>query len=249
MRKKIILAIALIGILNYSCEQDQLDTATTTVEEKSILNSDDRVMSLQNYTGQGTFYTPTGLGNCSEAYPVSNMYAAMNKTQYDNSNACGSYVEITRKGTTKKVIVKILDQCPECPVGNIDLSKQAFLKLGTVAEGRIPITWKYIPQPGYAKIKVRVKTGSSRYYFSLQILDHRYMIKKVEIKNKNGFYISAPRQPYNYFLDSNGVFDGSGPDGPYNIKITDIYNQIVYAKVQLKVNVIQYTTVQFPIIK
>ena len=125
--------------------------------------------------------------------------------------------------------------------------EEAFLKLGTASEGRIPITWKYIKQPNENKISVRVKTGSSRYYFSLQILNHRYMVKKVELKNKSGVYVVANRQSYNYFLDNNGVFDGSGPDGPYDVRITDVNNNVVTARIGLNVNVIKATNVQFPI--
>ncbi len=247
MKKAIALSIVLFGLFTTSCEQDEINV--TTDEKIENASFSERLSSLytSNFTGQATFYTPTGLGNCSEAYPSSKMYGAMNRTQYNNSNSCGSYVEVTRIGTTKKVIVKILDQCPECPQGNIDLSKEAFLKLGTAVEGRIPITWKYIKQPGDAKISVRVKTGSSRYYFSLQILNHRYMIKKVELKNKNGVYVVANRQSYNYFLDNNGVFDGSGPDGPYDVRITDVNDNVVTARIGLNVGVIRATNVQFPI--
>ncbi|NJM80691.1 MAG: hypothetical protein HC854_15735 [Flavobacterium sp.] len=247
MKKTIALSIVLFGLLSISCEQEEITINSDEKTGNSSFSEKLNSIYTTNFSGQATFYTPTGLGNCSEEYPTSKMYGAMNKPQYNNSNACGSYVEITRTGTTKKVIVKILDQCPECPQGNIDLSKEAFLKLGTESEGIIPITWKYIKQLGEAKISVRVKTGSSRYYFSLQILNHRYMVKKVELKNKNGVYVVANRQSYNYFLDSDGVFDGSGPDGPYDVRITDVNDNVVTAKIGLNVGVIKATNVQFPI--
>ena len=247
MKKTAILLVVLLGLFTSSCEQEEITGANEELAEDPTFSERLNALYTTNFSGEGTFYTPTGLGNCSQGYPGNKMYAAMNKPQYNNSNACGSYVEITRKGTNKKVIVKILDQCPECPQGNIDLSKEAFLKLGTANEGRIPITWKYIKQPGTVKIAARVKTGSSRYYFSLQILNHRYMIKKVELKNSNGVYVTANRQSYNYFLDNNGVFDGNGPDGPYNVRITDINNNVVTARIALRPGAVQTTTLQFPI--
>jgi expansin len=247
MKKTNVLSIMLMGLLIASCNQSEIDQPTENVTKASNVN--DKLSSLytSNFTGEGTFYSPTGLGNCSEEYPSNGMYAAMNKSQYNNSNACGSYVEITRKGTTKKVVVKILDQCPECPSGNIDLSKTAFLKLGTVAEGRIPITWKYIPQPGKAKIAVRIKEGSSRYYFAIQIRNHRYMVSKLEIKNAKGVYVNAARQSYNYFLDTDGVFDGKGPDGPYDIRITDVSGNVVTTKINFEIAKVLATSVQFPV--
>jgi expansin len=249
MKKTNVLSIVFMGLLIASCNQSEIDQPTENVTKVS--NVGDKLSSLytSNFTGEGTFYSPTGLGNCSEEYPSDQMYAAMNKSQYDNSNACGSYVEITRKGTTKKVVVKILDQCPECPKGNIDLSKSAFLKLGTAVEGRIPITWKYIAQPNTSNIAVRAKEGSSRFYLAMQIRNHRYMIKKLEIKNAKGVYTNAVRQSYNYFLDTNGVFDGNGPDGPYDIRITDVSGNVVTTKVNFRVAKVLETNVQFPITK
>jgi expansin len=248
--KKITMycGIALVSLL-FSCNRSEVEETVAAPLDANELNSSSKLSNLYKttFTGEGTFYTPTALGNCSEEYPVNQLYAAMNKPQYNNSNACGSYIEVTRRGTAKKVIVKVLDQCPECPNGNVDLSKTAFLKLGTAVEGRIPISWKFIADPTNTKIAVRIKEGSSRYYIAMQIRNHKYMVSKLEVKNKSGIYEVLPRQSYNYFLDNNGIFNGQGPDGPYNLRITDVNANVVTTAVPLNVGVIAQTIVQFPI--
>jgi expansin len=240
-------SITLIFMLS-SCNKNEVEEVVVSNVGVEEVNGSSKLSGLytSTFTGQGTFYTPTALGNCSEEYPSNQLYAAMNKPQYNNSNACGSYIEVTRKGTTKKVIVKVLDQCPECPNGNVDLSKTAFLKLGTAVEGRIPISWKYIADPTNTKIAVRIKEGSSRYYIAMQIRNHKYMVSKLEVKNKSGVYEVLSRQSYNYFLDNNGIFNGQGPDGPYNLRITDVNANVVTTAVPLKVAVITQTAAQFP---
>ncbi|CAM4082060.1 MULTISPECIES: expansin EXLX1 family cellulose-binding protein [Flavobacterium] len=249
--KKLIYTTVTVGLLLLvACSQDdtimQQDEKATKEENYNFSQKLANIYK-NTFNGSATFYTSNGMGNCSEEYPTSQLYAAMNNSQYNNSNACGSYIEVTRKGTNKKVIVKVLDQCTECPYGNVDLSKTAFLKLGTESEGIIPITWKFVKQPNNNKIAVRIKTGSSRYYFSLQILNHRYMVQKVEVKNHLGVYVTIPRQSYNYFLDSNGVFDGNGPDGPYDVRITDVNGSVVNTRINLTINTKITTTVQFPV--
>ena len=86
------------------------------------------------YTGEGTFYGATGEGNCLYDATSDRMIAAMNHTDYENSQACGAYVAVTGPtGTT--ITVKIVDQCPECKPGDIDLSAEAFAKLGGPVRG------------------------------------------------------------------------------------------------------------------
>ncbi|KAI8365698.1 RlpA-like double-psi beta-barrel-protein domain-containing protein-containing protein [Choanephora cucurbitarum] len=75
------------------------------------------------------------------------MVAAMNAPQMNNganpnlNPLCGKY--ITVKGPKGSVRVKIVDTCPPCAKGDIDLSVGAFGKVGSYIDGRIPITWEW----------------------------------------------------------------------------------------------------------
>src|SRR5689334_14417311 len=70
--------------------------------------------------GIATFYDATGAGNCSYDPGGDLMVAAMNREQYDNSAACGQCVDIV--GPKGNVRVRIVDQCPDCDKGHLDLS-------------------------------------------------------------------------------------------------------------------------------
>lgn len=95
-------------------------------------------------SGEATYYDADGTGACG--FPKSNdfMVAAMNGAQYSKS-ICGKCVEVT--GPLGKVTVRIVDLCPGCKRGDLDLSQTAFQKIAKLSAGRVPITWHYAPCP------------------------------------------------------------------------------------------------------
>ncbi|MCB0025658.1 MAG: hypothetical protein KDD91_21640, partial [Caldilinea sp.] len=79
-----------------------------------------------NPTHQGiaTYYDATGAGACSfDASPDDLMVSAMNADEYDNAALCGAFVRVT--GPRGDVTVRIVDLCPECKAGHLDLSQEA----------------------------------------------------------------------------------------------------------------------------
>jgi rare lipoprotein A (peptidoglycan hydrolase) len=59
---------------------------------------------------------------------------------------CGKCIEV--KGPKGSVVVKVLDKCPECKKGAVDLSKSAFEKIADVSAGRVPSSWVEVPCSG-----------------------------------------------------------------------------------------------------
>ena len=57
--------------------------------------------------------------------------------------------------------VRIVDQCPECPQGNIDLSPQAFAQIAALPLGIVPIKWKVIPYPAQGTSSTISKTAAT----------------------------------------------------------------------------------------
>jgi expansin len=94
-------------------------------------------------SGDGTYYDADGTGNCSfDASPDDLMVAAMNAPDYDNSAWCGACLAVT--GPMATITVRVVDQCPGCAHGDLDLSETAFgmiapLSAGRVSPGRSPI--------------------------------------------------------------------------------------------------------------
>jgi expansin (peptidoglycan-binding protein) len=174
------------------------------------------------HTGEATYYNEAdGSGNCSfDATPSDLMIGAMNHTDYASAALCGAYVEVT--GPKGIVNVRIVDRCPECPTGNIDLSPVAFAKIADLSAGRVPITWRIISPDINGPIKYRFKEGSNQWWTAVQVRNHRNPITKLEYRNAAGQWVAVQRMEYNYFVETSGM--GSGP---YTFRVTDIYGNML----------------------
>jgi expansin len=198
----------------------------------------------QVYTGEGTYYDIAQFGNFGNCSFPNSMFqpfliGAMNASQYGLADFCGSCAKIT--GPKGSVTVHIIDQCPECKQGDIDLSPAAFDYLAPRIDGRIPISWHLVPCQNTGNIQFYIKEGSSQYWTAVQVRNHKNKITKFEYL-KNNAYVQLPRQDYNYFLASSGM-----GVGPYTIRLTDVYgNQIVEQNIPLTLTTVLNGTKQFP---
>jgi expansin (peptidoglycan-binding protein) len=172
--------------------------------------------------GEATYYDfANGAGNCGfDSTPNDLMVGAMNHTDYAGSYICGSCVEIT--GPKSDIIdIRIVDQCPECPQGNIDLSPLAFSKIAALSLGRVSISWHLIPCNVTGPVIYHFKDHSNQWWTAVQMRNHRYPIASFEYQDK-GSFVSVPRLDYNYFVQENGM----GP-GPYIFRVTDLYGHVI----------------------
>jgi expansin (peptidoglycan-binding protein) len=174
-----------------------------------------------SHTGQATYYTTAdGSGNCSfDPSPNDLMIGAMNATDYEGSAACGGCAHLV--GPNGDITIRIVDQCPECPQGNIDLSPTAFDGIAARSAGRVPITWNYVACSPTGPIQYEFKDGSNAYWTAVQIRNSRYRIAKFEVE-KSGKFVEVARETYNYFVDASGM--GAGP---YTFRVTDVYGATV----------------------
>ncbi|ORY06358.1 hypothetical protein K493DRAFT_333232 [Basidiobolus meristosporus CBS 931.73] len=104
-----------------------------------------------SFSGDGTYYTP-GLGACGNVNTADQLIAAINAPQFgayshpSDSPACYSCAMVT--GPLGSVKVKIVDKCPSCKFGSLDLSPAAFNHIALEAQGRVPISWTYVACDG-----------------------------------------------------------------------------------------------------
>jgi len=191
-------------------------------------------------SGEGTYYSADGTGNCGfDASPNDLNVAAMNSVDYNNAAWCGACLEVS--GPTGKVVVRVVDQCPECKHGDLDLSPQAFGMLSPLSAGRIPITWHEVACDVSGPIAYHFKDGANAYWTAIQIRNHRYPIAKVEAQ-VGGAYAAIPRVDYNYFVQESGL--GAGP---YMLRVTDTHGQMLEdAAIALGDNTTRTGANQFP---
>ncbi len=171
--------------------------------------------------GEGTYYAATGAGNCGfPATPSDLMVAAMNHTDYAGSAACGACVAID--GPAGSVTVRIVDQCPECAQGDIDLSREAFQLIAPLSAGRVPIDWRYVPCTVTSGIVYHFKNGSNPSWTAVQIRNHALPVATFEYLGQDGVFHDVPRVDYNYFIADHGM--GAGP---FTFRVTDVEGNVI----------------------
>lgn len=191
--------------------------------------------------GEATYYDADGTGNCSfDATPSDLLVAAMNEVDYGTADWCGACVEV--QGPMGTVTVRIVDQCPGCEKGDIDLSAEAFAMISPLSAGRIPITWHEVACNVSGPIAYHFKDGVSAFWTAIQIRNHRYPIETVEALDGTGAYQALGRVEYNYFIEPDGL--GAGP---YSLRVTDSRGQVVEdADIALGDDVTRTGASQFP---
>ncbi|PCC68109.1 Peptidoglycan-binding domain-containing protein, expansin [Nannocystis exedens] len=176
-----------------------------------------QVCEGEDHAGKATYYAADGSGNCSfDANPGDDMVAAMNTPDYMASAACGACVQID--GPDGQIVVRIVDRCPECESGHIDLDEDAFPMIADKNLGVVPITWRYVSCTLDGPIVYHFKEGSNQWWTAVQIRNHRNAIAKLEFKNGDDAWQEVPRLDYNYFVAEQGM----GP-GPYAFRVTDVH--------------------------
>jgi expansin (peptidoglycan-binding protein) len=175
----------------------------------------------QTHPGEGTYYAADGSGNCSfPATPDDLMVAAMNEIDYAGSAVCGACIQID--GPDGQVTVRIVDRCPECPQGDVDMSPEAFTLIAPIEDGRVPISWRYVACGLNGPIIYHFKEGSNPFWTAVQIRNHRYPIAKFEYLASDGTYREVPRETYNFFVEAAGM-----GEGPYSFRVTDVLGQVL----------------------
>ncbi|KAF9581211.1 hypothetical protein BGW38_001862 [Lunasporangiospora selenospora] len=106
--------------------------------------------------GEATYYEPslhsaTGgfqPGACEFEY-INSVYdhiAALNKADFGsfarlkNSPACGQCLRVV--GPNGTVDVQVVDMCPGCKSGDVDLTPSAFAEIADIWRGRVKISWQ-----------------------------------------------------------------------------------------------------------
>ena len=199
-------------------------------------------VAFEEQSGEGTYYDATGAGACSfDAQPGGELLvAAMNAPQFAGSGVCGMCARVV--GPAGEVTVRIVDLCPECASGDLDLSPDAFARIAELERGRVPITWREVPCAVSGPIGYHFQDGANAFYTAIQVRNHRYPIAKLEAE-VDGAYVEIERLEYNYFVEADGL-----GDGPYALRVTDTRGHVVEdLGVELGDDVTRVGTAQFPL--
>jgi expansin len=217
-----VLVMLGAGVFGVSAAGRTVHLPLINVSARSVVGGP--IDPAQVHRGEGTYYTfADGRGACGfDPVPGDLLVAAINAPDYTPSGAaaawCGAYVRVS--GPNGSVVVRIVDQCPECKRGDLDLSPQAFEQIAPLIQGRVPISWTLQSPALDRPIQYRIKDGSNPYWIAVQIRNHRNPILRVELRQPDGSYQVLPRQDYNFFITQS-----SQPRSSIALRVTDIYGR------------------------
>jgi expansin len=174
-------------------------------------------------SGIATHYVLAGLPNCSyPAPPANGLFVALSPSEYDSAAACGGYMTVTGPNGSS-VTVQVIDQCPECATGHIDLSEPAFAELAPLGAGLINVQYQYLADPSLpGPITMEVKQGSSQYWLALLADNTGNPLASVQVETSSGGWVNLARANYNYWIAQSGA--GSGP---FTVRLTDTQGHTV----------------------
>jgi hypothetical protein len=182
-----------------------------------------------------THYVLTSLPNCGYSPPADGLFVALPAPEYAGAADCGGYLEVT--GPDGSVRVQVIDQCPECAAGHIDLSEAAFARLAPLSAGLINVSYTLLADPALpGPVSVAVKQGSSQYWLALLIDNTGNPLASVQVQTSSG-WLSLARASYNYWIASSGA-----GQGPFTVRLTDTQgHQVTVSGITLNPGALQST--------
>jgi len=138
------MAVLAASILAYSATMNTSSNPVASASAPAKSSLVRRGMFDSTGSGDGTYYD-VGLGACGATNSDEELVCALNHDQFGeyvngaSSPACGACLMVT--GPLGSVKVRVVDKCPGCKNGDLDLSPAAFNKIGAEVQGRIKIDW------------------------------------------------------------------------------------------------------------
>src|SRR3984885_3139949 len=173
-------------------------------------------------SGIATHYVLQALPNCSyPSPPADGLFVALSPGEYDNAAACGGYLEV--HGPDGSVRVEVIDQCPGCGAGHIDLSEAAFSAIAPLNAGLVNVTYQPLVTPSLpGPISLLVKQGSSQYWLALLAMNTGNPLASVQVQSESGGWYNLVQASYNYWVAQSGA--GAGP---FTVRLTDTRGHVV----------------------
>lgn len=186
------------------------------------------------YTGDGTAYTlgEPSAGNCNFMAwgpTASTNYAAINAEQWNDMGNCGRCAQVwcvddSCADQTTSEVVYILDQCPECSSGDLDLSPMVFTSITGSDPSRLSIKWKFVDCPVSGNLKYCLKSGSNSYWTAIQPANMVTGVKSLTIDSESTSMVTSAY----YFLTTAGTDLSS-----VKVSVTSVSGEVVTETVSL----------------
>lgn len=156
--------------------------------------------------------------------PSGGHHVSVSADAFDGAALCGGYLDVT--GPQGTVRVQIVDRCRGCAPGRIDLSKDAFARIGDLGKGIVPVRYRLVrdPMPPH-RLAFRVKQGSTAEWLALLVLDHGNPIDRLELRGAD----RESWRPLRRGVDNYWTISGAG-SGPFQVRVSDRYGRRVVVR-------------------
>lgn len=219
----------MAAITNFGCgqnesSQDRVVTAAP-LSDNSLSTEAATSVGVESFGkishGEATYYHATGEGNCSFEASDNLLVVAINTRDYAGAAMCGAYIHVS--GPKGDVTVRIVDRCPGCGPGGLDLSREAFERIAEPGDGRVDISWQVVAGPVTGPVVYHYMEGTTRYWTAIQIRNHRWPIDSLEIMpSGSDEWLKVERRNYNYFVRSKNI-----SPGPLRVRITAVTGEVL----------------------
>ncbi len=174
-------------------------SAGGTVSAAGTVSAGGTVSAAGTVTGTATHYVLAGTGNCS---PVTAGGRAVRGAVTVRVRRCRRVRELRRgQRPDGSVTAEVIDQCPPCAAGHVDLSEAAFSRIAPLSAGLVPVSYRTVADPALARpISLRVKEGSSPYWLALLVQNTGNPLASVQVASPSGGWQNLARADYNYWL-------------------------------------------------
>ncbi|KAH8882334.1 barwin-like endoglucanase [Thozetella sp. PMI_491] len=158
--------------------------------------------------------TSTGInvqgGTCSftnYTLPPGLYGTGLGPSNWAGGSKCGSCLQVTGEKTGRSVVVT--DSCPSCTKNRLNLFSDAFSQIANPNDGIINIQYEPVSCHLSSPLVLRTKEGSSRWFFSVQVLSANFPVIALDVSNDNlQTWQPTVRMDYNFFeKDGKGGFD------------------------------------------
>ncbi|KAH8678219.1 RlpA-like double-psi beta-barrel-protein domain-containing protein-containing protein [Xylariales sp. PMI_506] len=179
--------------------------ASSTASSSSVSAESD----TSAITGTSTFYGGNLNGGTCSFTTLSDLPSGIYGTAYsgevwDNAAECGACLEVTGP-SGNSILVMVVDQCPECDEGHLDLFEDAFEQLGATSLGEISTSYVPVACGITSPFVLHNKSGTSAYWFSMQVVGANEPVASLEVSTDGGStWQSTTRQSYNFFENASG---------------------------------------------
>ncbi|MFX0577507.1 expansin EXLX1 family cellulose-binding protein [Nocardia nepalensis] len=159
---------------------------------------------------------------CSFAgLPTNGFYAGISTAEYRRADLCGGYLDV--HGPRGDVRALIVDRCPGCAPGQLDLSTAAFEEIADPSVGVAQIRYTVVRDPDPApELIYELKPDSSSHWLAMLFTGSGNPIQRVALRSAS----DAPWRELNRGMDNYWTISGAGP-GPFSAQVTDIHGHQV----------------------